>query len=82
MQSLCNSLHMQILILYFQFLCAVGSEKQTPENRTVQEVIRTLFTPYLTKCISRNSTNEVATPTPAGGIPSAVMSCELCPPSY
>ena len=40
-------------------LSAVGTESVTPENRTIQAVIRTLFTPFLTKCITRNTTNEV-----------------------
>lgn len=39
--------------------CAVGTEDPTPENRTIINVIRTLFTPYLTKCISRVPINEV-----------------------
>jgi hypothetical protein len=44
------------ICIYFS---VVGTESPTPENRTIQAVIRTLFTTYLTKCISRSTTNEV-----------------------
>ena len=37
-----------------------SEEKSTPENRTIQNIIRALFTPYLTKLISRVPTNEVS----------------------
>ena len=37
----------------------VSTEEKTPENRNVQNVLRALLTPYLTKLISRETTNEV-----------------------
>lgn len=38
-----------------------SEEKTTPENRTIQNIIQALFTPYLTKLITRVPTNEVST---------------------
>ena len=53
---------------------AVGSEEPTPDNPTIQNVIRTLFTPYLTKAISRNPPNEVMD---SPFILSCDLSCDL-----
>lgn len=37
----------------------VATEEQTPENPNVHKVVRSLFTPYLVKIMSRATTNEL-----------------------
>ena len=46
---------------YTHFALVPSEEKTTPENRTIQNIIQALFTPYLTKLITRVPTNEVST---------------------
>ena len=47
--------------IVFSALFAVPSEERsTPENRMIQKIIQALFSPYLTKLISRVTTNEVS----------------------
>ena len=40
-------------------LDAVSGQDPTPENRNVENVVRALFTPYITKTMCRVTTNEV-----------------------
>ena len=48
-----------IISLLYHCCGLVGNDVKTPDNPTIQNVIRALFTPYLTKAISRNTPNEV-----------------------
>ncbi len=55
---------MCVLLIVNVYVCVcvcvlVGTDEATPENSTVQNVVRALFTPYLTKAISKNTPNEV-----------------------
>ena len=46
--------------LFFRLLAVPSEDKTTPPNRTIQSIIQALFTPYLTKLITRVTTNEVS----------------------
>ena len=69
------SLHEDMLLYIMLDGCPlVGTELKTPDNPTIQSVVRTLITPHLTKCISRSSPNEVSPELCRKGSCSAVVS--------